>query len=170
MSAQLKRVVLAGIIWLSLGFAPAFAGEADLIVPDLSSVTFLGLTGRSLLIWCMSVCVFGFIFGLVQFLQIRGIKVQRSLTKDLSGVGLRLVTEQLLNPGTSLEVEIKLPDRGAPLTFTAEVVWSKLISEQRKSYDATTAETGIKFVNVDPKVLALIKQYAAMNAPPPQSS
>ena len=97
-------------------------------------------------------------------------KVQRALTKDLSGVGLRLVTEQPLNPGTPLEVEVPLPDRGAPLTFTAEVVWSKPISEQRKSYEATTAETGVKVVNVDPTVLALIKQYAAMNAPPPQSS
>ena len=96
-------------------------------------------------------------------------KVQRSLTKDLSGVGLRLVTEQPLSPGTPLEVEMKLPDREGPLTFTAEVVWSKPISEQRKSYEAPTAETGVKFVNVDPKILALIKQYAALNAPPPTS-
>ncbi len=94
-------------------------------------------------------------------------KVQRSLTKDLSGVGLRLVTEQPLSPGTPLEVEMKLPDFDAPLTFTAEVVWSRPISEQRKSYEAPTAETGVRFVNVDAKVLSLIKQYAALNAPPP---
>ncbi len=57
----------------------AFASEADLIIPDLSSVNFLNVDGRSLLIWGMSICVFGFIFGLVQFLEIKSTKAHQSM-------------------------------------------------------------------------------------------
>jgi K(+)-stimulated pyrophosphate-energized sodium pump len=81
MSINLKLVVLAGIMVLLGNLPLAFAGEADLVIPDLSSVTFWGVGGRSLLLWGMSVCVFGFIFGLAQFLQIKNIKIQPLLTE-----------------------------------------------------------------------------------------
>ncbi len=81
MSTKLKTAVFTGLSVLFLGEARAFAGEVDLVIPDLSAVTFQGLTGRSLLLWGMGVCVFGFVFGLVQFLQIRRVKVQHSLTE-----------------------------------------------------------------------------------------
>ncbi|MBI5701081.1 sodium-translocating pyrophosphatase [Candidatus Saganbacteria bacterium] len=61
----------------------SFAGETDLIVPNLSLVKFLGVDGHSLLLWGMLVCVFGFIFGLVQFIEISRMKVHR-LMKEVS--------------------------------------------------------------------------------------
>src|SRR5262249_50519456 len=50
----------------------AFASEAELQLPDLSRVTFLGGTnGRSLLMWGLLICLFGFGFGIYQFAQLR---------------------------------------------------------------------------------------------------
>ena len=93
-------------------------------------------------------------------------KVRRALTKDVSGLGLCLVTEEILEPGTLLGVEIKLPDREAPITFTAEVVWSRPIMLSRKSYENPTGETGIRFLGIDPKDQKLLRAYATINAPP----
>jgi len=59
----------------------AFAGEADLIIPDLSSVNFLNTDGRSLLLGGMSICIFGLIFGVVQFLQIKNMRVHKSMSE-----------------------------------------------------------------------------------------
>jgi len=58
---------------------PVLASEADLIIPDLSSVNFMNVNGRTLLLWGMSICIFGFIFGVVQFLQIKNMKVHSSM-------------------------------------------------------------------------------------------
>lgn len=77
-SAVRRLGVLAGI--LCLGVQPAWASEADLIIPDLTSVTFLNsVDGRTLLFYGMAVCVFGFIFGFIQFLQIKNMRVHRSM-------------------------------------------------------------------------------------------
>src|SRR5690242_18613938 len=58
----------------------AFASEAELLLPDLSKVTFLGGTnGRSLLMWGLLICLFGFGFGLYQFSQLRKLPVHRSM-------------------------------------------------------------------------------------------
>ena len=93
-------------------------------------------------------------------------KVRRALTKDISAGGVCFVTEEVLEPGMALEVDLKLPDRAAPITFLGEVAWSRPIGSQRKSYENPTAETGVKFVSIDPKDQALIMQYAKLNAPP----
>lgn len=95
-------------------------------------------------------------------------KVQRVLTKDISAVGLRIVTEGVLESGTTLEVEMTLPDGSPPIGFTVEVVWSQAIQEPRKSYEIPTAETGVKFVTIDPKQLSLIRQFVAFNTPLPE--
>ena len=56
-------------------------------------------------------------------------KVVRVLTKDISGLGMSLVTDGTLELGTELELEITLPDRETPITCGAEVVWSKATEE-----------------------------------------
>lgn len=60
-----------------------WASEVDLIIPDLSSVMFLNTDGRSLLMGGLVICVLGVIFGLVQFNQIKNLKVHHSM-KDIS--------------------------------------------------------------------------------------
>ena len=66
-------------IFLFAGIGKVWAGEAELIVPDLRSVNFLGIDGHSLLAWGMIICLFGFLFGIVQFWGIRIIPVHKSM-------------------------------------------------------------------------------------------
>ena len=93
-------------------------------------------------------------------------RVQRALTKDVSGHGACLVTDDLLEAGTPLEIEIKLPDRATPVTLLAEVVWSGFQLEA-SGQTGSRAEAGIKFVSIDPKDHALVMQFARFNALPP---
>jgi K(+)-stimulated pyrophosphate-energized sodium pump len=58
----------------------ASASEAELRLPDLAKVTFLGGTdGRSLLMWGLLVCLFGLGFGVYQFAQLRQLPVHRAM-------------------------------------------------------------------------------------------
>jgi K(+)-stimulated pyrophosphate-energized sodium pump len=55
------------------------AGEASLILPDLSTVEFGGIDGHSLLLWGLLVCAFGLAFGMVIYVQLRNMPVHRSM-------------------------------------------------------------------------------------------
>ena len=96
-------------------------------------------------------------------------RVARALTKDISSGGICFVTAEILESGTAIEVEIKLPDSEAPVRFLGEVAWSRPIGHA-KSYEDPTGETGVKIISMDPKDRALIMHYAKLNAPPPGSS
>jgi K(+)-stimulated pyrophosphate-energized sodium pump len=54
-------------------------GEANLILPDLGSVEFGGINGRSLLMSGLVVCALGLAFGMVIFVQLRNLPVHRSM-------------------------------------------------------------------------------------------
>ncbi|NTU52660.1 MAG: sodium-translocating pyrophosphatase [Chlorobiaceae bacterium] len=83
-----KRYVRAGSVLAGLmAFlqAPqAFASEADLVLPDLSSVSFLGgIPGHTLLLYGLAVCLFGMIFGLIQYKAIQNLPVHSAM-KEIS--------------------------------------------------------------------------------------
>ncbi|HZX95694.1 MAG TPA: sodium-translocating pyrophosphatase, partial [Myxococcales bacterium] len=60
--------------------APAArADEAKLVLPDLESVQFLGVSGRSLLLIGIVVCALGLAFGMSIFYQLRKLPVHRSM-------------------------------------------------------------------------------------------
>jgi K(+)-stimulated pyrophosphate-energized sodium pump len=60
--------------------APAArADEAKLVLPDLESVQFLGMSGRSLLLIGIVVCALGLAFGMSIFSQLRKLPVHRSM-------------------------------------------------------------------------------------------
>ena len=59
--------------------APAAASEADLKLPDLASVQFLGVDGHNLLLYGLLVCVAGLLFGLVNYVQLKNLPVHRSM-------------------------------------------------------------------------------------------
>ncbi len=64
----------------ALLLAPAArADEAKLILPDLSSVQFLGMTGRGLLMLGLVVCALGLVFGMTIFRQLKRLPVHRSM-------------------------------------------------------------------------------------------
>jgi len=54
-------------------------GEADLVLPDLSSVQFLGMTGRALLMGGLVVCALGLLFGFVMYGQLKNLPVHSSM-------------------------------------------------------------------------------------------
>ncbi|HEX6182626.1 MAG TPA: sodium-translocating pyrophosphatase [Pyrinomonadaceae bacterium] len=54
-------------------------GEANLLLPDLSSVNFLGIDGHTLLLAGLVVCALGLAFGLVIFTQLKNLPVHRSM-------------------------------------------------------------------------------------------
>jgi len=65
---------------ISLFAAPAArADEARLLLPDLDSVRFLGLTGRQLLMTGLVVCVAGLAFGMWIYNQLKNLPVHRSM-------------------------------------------------------------------------------------------
>jgi K(+)-stimulated pyrophosphate-energized sodium pump len=82
----LMTAVLATLMSLlaaPLAFAGQVAhhsgGEANLIVPDLSSVPIAGTDGRTLLMSGLLVCALGMIFGLVTYKQLQNAPVHRSM-------------------------------------------------------------------------------------------
>src|SRR5262249_7555856 len=50
-------------------------GEAHLILPDLSQGTFLGTSGRTLLMGGLAICALGLLFGLVTYMKLRDLPV-----------------------------------------------------------------------------------------------
>ena len=59
------------------GEAPG--GEANLKLPDLSQVNFLGMDGHKLLLFGILFCVFGLIFGLVIYTRLKNLPVHRAM-------------------------------------------------------------------------------------------
>jgi K(+)-stimulated pyrophosphate-energized sodium pump len=53
--------------------------EAELVLPDLGSMQFLGMGGDRLLMGGLFVCVLGLLFGLVMYLQLKKLPVHRSM-------------------------------------------------------------------------------------------
>jgi K(+)-stimulated pyrophosphate-energized sodium pump len=62
-----------------LGAGVARADESELILPDLASVTFLGMTGRALLMGGILVCLAGLAFGLVMYGKLKNLPVHKSM-------------------------------------------------------------------------------------------
>ena len=82
--SKLATVLLAALAAATLAPAALFAqhpegGEATLVLPDLSSATFLGIPGRTLLLVGLLVCVAGLAFGLATYRQLKGLPVHKAM-------------------------------------------------------------------------------------------
>src|SRR5262245_47162270 len=78
---SLKRLAALGlmVICALLTARPASASEAELVLPDLGSVSFFGISGHNLLLGGLVVCVLGLLFGLAMYLQLKNMPVHRSM-------------------------------------------------------------------------------------------
>ncbi|HJW70701.1 MAG TPA: sodium/proton-translocating pyrophosphatase, partial [Candidatus Binatia bacterium] len=81
---MLLLTVLVNLVLVVLGAGNALAvtdhkSEIDLVVPDLASVSFLGVDGHTLLLFGLGVCVLGLVFGLVIYGQLKNLPVHRSM-------------------------------------------------------------------------------------------
>jgi K(+)-stimulated pyrophosphate-energized sodium pump len=76
-----KSLLLLAIVGLLslLGVSPASASEAELVLPDLGSQSFLGVSGHNLLLAGLVVCIGGMIFGLIMYTQLKNLPVHRSM-------------------------------------------------------------------------------------------
>jgi K(+)-stimulated pyrophosphate-energized sodium pump len=52
-------------------------GEANLRLPDLSSVSFLGIDGHKLLLYGIGICILGLLFGMIIFNLLKNMPVHR---------------------------------------------------------------------------------------------
>ncbi|MGA2990702.1 MAG: sodium-translocating pyrophosphatase [Candidatus Korobacteraceae bacterium] len=73
----------AAMLFLCAGSALAqhkeAGGEASLKLPDLSTVQFLGMSGHNLLMIGLLFCVFGLLFGMVIYMQLKNLPVHRAM-------------------------------------------------------------------------------------------
>ena len=78
-------VTLSTLLLLTASYALAqpatdeAGGEAGLKLPDLSSVSFLGIDGHRLLMIGLLFCVFGLGFGMFIFMRLKNLPVHRSM-------------------------------------------------------------------------------------------
>ena len=106
--ATVVRFVLAALV-VSMLAAPLMAqtgqqgaGEANLILPDLGSATFLGgIKGSTLLLGGMVVSALGMIFGLVIFTRLRKMAVHSSM-REVSELIYETCKTYLLTQGKFL--------------------------------------------------------------------
>ena len=75
-----KLVPALLFLFIALMAPLAHASEAELKLPDLSSVTFMGgMTGSALLWIGFFICLLGVVFGLFQFMKIRKLPVHKAM-------------------------------------------------------------------------------------------
>src|SRR5713226_4924477 len=100
---------LATLLLLTAGYALAqpatqtdeAGGEAALKLPDLSSVSFLGMDGHRLLMIGLLFCVFGLGFGMVIFMRLKNLPVHRSM-REISELIYETCKTYLLTQGKFL--------------------------------------------------------------------
>src|SRR5262245_32953375 len=71
--------MLSTILLLSGGAQAKKGGEANLVLPDLGAVEFLGLKGSTLLAFGIGVCLLGMVFGLVIYRRLRALPVHAAM-------------------------------------------------------------------------------------------
>src|SRR5262249_19030685 len=80
---RFARVLAIAALTLSAATAVAqdeqVGGEANLRLPDLSSVSFLGVDGHKLLLIGILFCFLGLAFGLVIFMRLKNLPVHRAM-------------------------------------------------------------------------------------------
>src|SRR5450432_4625131 len=59
--------------------APEAGGEANLRLPDLSQVNFLGMDGHKLLTIGILFCIFGLVFGMAIYIRLKNLPVHRAM-------------------------------------------------------------------------------------------
>ncbi len=100
---QKLRVFAVTLLYAALSAGAAFAGEADLRIPDLASVSFLGISGHHLLLWGMGICVLGIVFGLVQSVQLSRLPVHGAM-REISELIYETCKTYLITQGRFLAV------------------------------------------------------------------
>jgi K(+)-stimulated pyrophosphate-energized sodium pump len=78
-AAVVTAIVLCAAVTHAQPAPESVGGEANLKLPDLSSVTFLGIDGHRLLLFGILFCVFGLAFGLTIYTKLKNLPVHRAM-------------------------------------------------------------------------------------------
>jgi K(+)-stimulated pyrophosphate-energized sodium pump len=73
---------MTAMVVMFLFMAPmVFAGEADIKLPDLTNVSFIGgmISGLSILNWGLVICAIGLLFGIIQYIQTKNQPAHKSM-------------------------------------------------------------------------------------------
>jgi len=76
-------------------------GEASLVLPDLSQVSFGGINARTLLFVGLGVCLLGLLFGLVIYIELKKLPVHRSM-REISDLIYETCKTYLIQQGKLL--------------------------------------------------------------------
>src|ERR1700751_4248006 len=76
-------------------------GEANLRLPDLSSVNFLGIDGHKLLLFGILMCIFCLLFGMTIFMRLKSLPVHRAM-RDISELIYETCKTYLITQGKFL--------------------------------------------------------------------
>ncbi len=98
-----KLASAAFLLFSLLSASGALASEAELRIPDLSTVSFLGMSGHNLLVWGLLICVLGMVFGFVQYIQIRNLPVHRAM-REISELIWETCKTYLITQGKFLAI------------------------------------------------------------------
>jgi K(+)-stimulated pyrophosphate-energized sodium pump len=98
-----KLASAAALLFALLLSSGALASEAELRIPDLSSVSFLGMTGHNLLVWGLLFCLLGMVFGFVQYTQIRNLPVHKAM-REISELIWETCKTYLITQGKFLAI------------------------------------------------------------------
>ncbi len=106
MSLIKKTKVWAAIAFTSFFGSLAFASEADLVVPDLSTpFNILGsqVQGTTLLTWGLLIALAGSVFGLIEFVRVRNLPAHKALL-DISALIYETCKTYMITQGKFLIV------------------------------------------------------------------
>lgn len=93
--------------------------------------------------------------NLSMFYRPAGLLGPRQVARDVSRGGIRVQTDDPLDTGTRLEIELFLPD-GDSLSVDVRVAWLRELSGQDARYEA-----GLEFLEMDAVRLALLERCLA---------
>jgi K(+)-stimulated pyrophosphate-energized sodium pump len=94
---SLVRLALPVLMLLAL-VSSSQASEADIVVPDLSQVSFFGMSGYNLLMIGFVVCILGMVFGWFAFTGLRKLPVHKSM-REISELIYETCKTYLLTQG-----------------------------------------------------------------------
>lgn len=75
-----------------------WGSEADLILPDIAAESFQGISGFNLLLGGLLICFLGMLFGLVMYVQLKGLPVHSSM-RDISELIYETCKSYLITQG-----------------------------------------------------------------------
>lgn len=91
----------------------------------------------------------------------------RSVTKNIGGGGICFYADEVVPPGTLVQVVMRIPDRELPVTFTGEVIWSERYEVISKGVHRRAGEVGVQFVNIDEEDQQALVEHVLSSLQPP---